>query len=108
MDIKHSADIPTEDPFGECSLAPKFQLGEVVITTAAKEVLPQNEVFRALFRHERGDWGDVSKEDWNENTFSLLNEFRLLSSYKTTEGEAFWILTEADRSVTTILLPSEY
>ena len=108
MDIKRSTDIPTEGPFGECSLTPKFKLGEVVITTAAKGVILQNEVLRALFRHERGDWGDVSKEDWNENIFSLLNEFRLLSSYKTKEGEAFWILTEADRSVTTILLPSEY
>ncbi len=61
-----------------------------------------------LTRHFSRDWGDVDADDWKENNLSLENGFRLLSSYRTNAGERLWVITEADRSVTTILLPEEY
>ncbi len=64
---------------------------------------------RLLGRHESGDWGDLSDEDVAENEFSLKEGFRLLSAYKLPDtGERIWIITEADRSITTLLLPEEY
>ena len=61
-----------------------------------------------LSRHLRGDWGDLCQEDKAENELSLKHGFRLLSSYPITDNDTIWIITEADRSVTTLLLPSEY
>jgi hypothetical protein len=62
-----------------------------------------------LARHVHGDWGDLCDEDRNENRLSLEQGFRLLSSYRTCAGDTkVWVITEADRSVTTILLPEEY
>jgi hypothetical protein len=61
-----------------------------------------------LRRHWRGDWGDVDAEDKAENDYSLMHDLRLLSAYTLADGTRIWIITEADRSVTTILLPSEY
>ena len=61
-----------------------------------------------LARHLAGDWGNVDEDDRKENEFSLEHGFRLLSSYATPRGTKFWIITEHDRSVTTILLPEEY
>ena len=61
-----------------------------------------------LSRHLRGDWGDLCPEDKTENELSLKHGFRLLSSYPVSETEKLWIITEADRSVTTLLLPAEY
>jgi hypothetical protein len=55
-----------------------------------------------------GDWGELSDEDVKENEFSLKEGLRLLSAYQTGKGQKIWIITEADRSSTTILLPSEY
>lgn len=89
----------------------KFELGRVVATPGALAALEeaQDSANSYLTRHESGDWGTVPPEDWDENEFSLTNQFRLLSAYvlrdRTTK---IWIITEADRSVTTILLPSEY
>jgi hypothetical protein len=54
------------------------------------------------------DWGELSDEDVRENGLSLKEGFRLLSAYRTAKGQKLWIITEADRSATTILLPSEY
>jgi len=54
------------------------------------------------------DWGEVSDEDARENELSLKESFRLLSAYRTAKGQRLWIVTEADRSATTILLPDEY
>lgn len=59
-------------------------------------------------RHAAGDWGELDAEDLKENEFSLENGFRLLSAYHLNDGTGFWIITEADRSSTCILLPSEY
>ena len=61
-----------------------------------------------LVRHVAGDWGEVNTEDWLANEQSLLRELRLLSVYTMSNGTKFWIITEADRSATTFLLPDEY
>ena len=87
-----------------------FPLGQVVITPGAIEALDDSNELPITFlrKHQSGDWGIVGKEDWEENQFSLSNGYRLLSAYRTAKEEKIWILTEADRSVTTILLPCEY
>lgn len=85
-----------------------FPVGRIVITQGALAKLPQDKAIEALLRHTSGDWGDLDEHDWNENEFALDHGFRLLSSYATPDGTKFWIITEHDRSVTTILLPSEY
>jgi hypothetical protein len=61
-----------------------------------------------LARHIAGDWGDVDEHDRRENELSLIHGFRLLSAYTLNSGTKIWIITEADRSVTTVLLPEEY
>lgn len=89
---------------------PRFTLGRVVATPGAAEALlnAEQNPYEFLHRHVRGDWGEIPPEDWEENEFSLTNEFRILSAYRTRKGERLWIITEADRSVTTLLLPEEY
>lgn len=86
----------------------KFSLGQVVITRGALGALTQEEVQTALRRHAAGDWGELGEADREENERSLQHAIRLLSSYKSTQGEKFWVITERDCSVTTILLPEEY
>jgi len=90
--------------------APKFELGQVVATPGALAALEESGEAPATFltRHACGDWGVLSEEDRNENEFSLLNGFRLLSSYRLCSGTKIWIITEADRSSTCLLLPEEY
>ena len=65
-------------------------------------------MMRALFRHEHGDWGTLEAQDWETNQLALKNGDRLLSAYESTDGVKFWIITEADRSSTTVLLPEDY
>jgi len=86
----------------------KFPLGQVVITPNAARAVPQEEVFIGLARHVRGDWGDVDGEDRQENELALVEGFRLMSVFAMKKGDRFWIITEADRSVTTVLLPEDY
>lgn len=86
----------------------RFDPGTIVITRAANAVLPQKDVLRGLFRHLSGDWGELCDADWQENELALMESLRLFSSYVTAEGIKFWLITEHDRSVTTILLPSDY
>lgn len=88
--------------------AARFPLGRVVITANAERELVHDDVAAALNRHAAGDWGECGTEDWNENELSLREGFRLFSVYRDRLGLKFWIITEADRSVTTILLPSDY
>ena len=89
---------------------PLFQLGMVVGTQGAVHALeaagqhPQE----LLDRHVHGDWGEVPAADKAENDFSLQHGFRILSAYTTRAGERIWVMTEADRSATTFLLPDEY
>jgi hypothetical protein len=85
-----------------------FQPGQIVATRGALSVLSREDIMKALGRHLSGDWGDLSTEDKQENDFAVNNEFRILSSYTSKKGVKFWIITEADRSVTTVLLPEEY
>lgn len=94
----------------EQSRVVNFTLGKVVATPGALEALQESgeHLARYLARHASGDWGEVPPEDWEENEFSLKSEFRLLSAYALSSGTRIWIITEADRSVTTILLPEEY
>ena len=87
---------------------PKFSLGLVCATPGALTTLATLEIATGLLRHQRGDWGDLSQEDIEENELSLREGFRLLSAYQSVGGTKFWIITEADRSATTVLLPSEY
>ncbi len=86
----------------------KFSLGQVVATPRALETIPPEDVMTALARHAAGDWGEVGPEDWRENEFSLKEGFRLMSVYRDGRGVTFWLITEADRSATTVLLPEEY
>ena len=87
---------------------PKFSLGEVVSTAHAMVTLASTDLQLALHRHVTGDWGEVGEQDWEANEQSLLWGDRLLSVYRSAKGVKFWIITEADRSVTTVLLPDDY
>ena len=86
----------------------KFPVGQIVATSNALTKLTHGDILLALGRHVTGDWGDVCEEDHRENELSLKEGFRLLSVYRGTDGTKFWIITEADRSATTILLPEDY
>ena len=86
----------------------KFCLGKLFITPGAMKQLSPMEVLDAIGRHARGDWGDVGVEDREENEFSLREGFRLFSSYRGANDSKFWVITEHDRSITTVLLPEEY
>jgi hypothetical protein len=83
-------------------------LGQLVATTAAVNTVDQMELFRMVSRHAVGDWGDVEAEDWRANDWAFRNGGRILSTYRDTRGTKVWIITEADHSVTTVLLPDEY
>ena len=86
----------------------KFLIGRTVITATALRQLTNLDVLTALTRHSRGDWGDVDDEDWEANERALKEGTRLLSAYHTAEGVKFWVITEWDRHVTTVLLPEDY
>ena len=90
------------------SVSPSFSLGETVITANALEQLNPEDVATSLGRHARRDWGDLCQEDVEENELSLKEGFRLMSVYADRNGTKFWIITEGDRSVTTVLLPEDY
>ena len=89
---------------------PLFPLGQIVMTIGAKEALAESNQLpnEFLAKHQTGDFGIIGKEDWQENLLSIKEGFRILSAYKTTKGEKIWIITESDRSCSTVLLPSEY
>jgi hypothetical protein len=86
---------------------PKFPLGQTVITANAQARLDPADVAQGLSRHARGDWGDIPPEDAGQNEFGLKHGERLFSAYGK-GGNRFWIITERDRSVTTVLLPEDY
>jgi len=86
----------------------RFPLGQTVATPNALSRLTHEDVLKALARHAAGDWGDVGPEDWQENELSLREGFRLWSVYRSAAGETFRIITEADRSSTTVLMPEDY
>lgn len=88
----------------------KFQLGQLVATPGAIDALQTAGMHwqQLLDRHVAGDWGDVCDEDKQSNDRDLKEGNRLLSAYEIGDDTKVWIITEADRSVTTILLPDEY
>jgi hypothetical protein len=85
----------------------KFPLGAIVITANAQSQLDPVDVEQGLARHALGDWGELCQEDRKENELSLRHGYRLMSVYRS-GGNRFWIITEADRSVTTVLMPLDY
>ena len=89
---------------------PLFNLGQLVATPGALAALAKagQTPLDFLSRHVCGDWGDIDKDDRKENELGLKRGFRLLSSYRTNADVKVWVITEADRSVTTVLLPEEY
>jgi hypothetical protein len=91
-------------------IAPLFDLGRVVATPGALEILEEAGIdpSELLGRHAAGDWGEIPACDARENERSVKHGFRVLSSYPLPTGEKVWVLTEASREVTTILLPEEY
>jgi hypothetical protein len=89
---------------------PLFDLGQLVATPGALAALEKSgqSPMEFLSRHVTGDWGELCEDDRKENQLSLEKGFRLLSSYKTNSGDRVWVITEANRSHSTILLPEEY
>lgn len=87
-----------------------FPLGKLVTTPGALTALlrAKQSPLEFLERHVAGDWGDLCVEDVAENEYAVAHGLRILSSYTTTAGDPLWIITEADRSATTFLLPDEY
>ena len=85
-----------------------FPLGQIVATPGALERLTQEEIVSLLRRHMTGDWGELCEEDRVSNDLALVEGGRLFSAYDGESDDRFWVITEADRSVTTILLPDEY
>jgi len=87
-----------------------FSLGQVVATPGALDLLDRTatNALDLLIRHQTGDWGSVPPEDAEENLQSISSGCRILSSYYLNDSERLWIITEADRSVTTLLLPDDY
>jgi len=111
-------DEKTEDPFAYAEACEprdvlpsginKFEHGLLAATPGAIEAVSRAEMLAAIRRHLSGDWGEVLESDRAENDLSLREGFRILSVYRTLAGVKFWIITEADRSTTTVLLPEEY
>lgn len=92
-------------------MKPLFTLGRVVATPRALAAIgiSGDDISTYLARHQSGDWGNVDADDWNENQLSLEQGFRLMSVYTLgITGVKIWVITEADRSSTSILLPEEY
>ena len=85
-----------------------FLSGRIVMTAGAHMNLDAGDVQAALTRHFNGDWGTVLKEDAEANEAAVRDGDRILSCYADREGRVFWVITEGDRSATTVLLPGDY
>jgi hypothetical protein len=99
----------TEEDWNEEGGTPRFTLGRTLATRGALEVMRLLGInsSKLLDRHITGDWGDLDDADKQQNELSVNERFRILSAYKVGKNENLWVITEADSSVTTILLPSE-
>lgn len=88
----------------------RFALGRLLATpnALAALLLAETSLIDLLKRHAAGDWGDVPLRDWQENELAIEAGHRLMSSYTLTTEVRVWVITEADRAVTTLLLPDEY
>ena len=92
------------------SVTPKFELGQVVATPGALAALEQHQIspLTLVSRHVRADFGDIDQQDWQTNLAALRYGRRIVSAYAIAPDVVIWIISEGDRSVTTLLLPSEY
>ncbi|MCI0540853.1 MAG: DUF6166 domain-containing protein [Verrucomicrobiales bacterium] len=86
----------------------KFSLGEIVVTSGALRKLPPEDITAAVRRHARGDWGELDFENAQLNDLRVQEGGPIASIYRASNGVKFYVLTESDRSVTTLLLPEEY
>ena len=93
---------------GATSAVHGFPLGRIVATPNALAQIPQDDILRGLQRHQNQDWGNVDQSDRAANDQALQEGARILSAYRATNGVTFWIITEADRAATTVLLPEDY
>ncbi len=96
------------DPGGTRPARVQFILGRLVITRGALAALNAGDVVLALDRHATGDWGDLCPEDREANERALREGGRLFSVYRTRDDVKFYVVTEHDRSLTTVLLPEDY
>jgi hypothetical protein len=87
---------------------PRFPLGKLVATPNALGHITHDDIMAALWRHLAGDWGDLCAEDQLLNDRAAVEGARILSAYRAANGTTFWVITEADRSATTVLLPEDY
>lgn len=85
-----------------------LRLGRIVATPNALRSVPDEDILAGIQRHQAGDWGNLDDEDLAANDRALAEGRRILSAYNAANGTRFWIITEADRSVTTLLLPEDY
>ena len=85
-----------------------LRLGHIVATPNALQSITQDDILAGIQRHQAGDWGDISDEDRMANDQALVEGTRILSVYRSANGTIFWIVTEADRSSTTVMLPEDY
>ena len=88
--------------------APRFELGRLCITPGAAKDVPAQEVLQAVARHATGDWGLLTLHDWQQNEDALRHGSRLVSVYRSSTGQRFYVITEALRDLTTVLLPEDY
>jgi len=86
----------------------RFDLGRLVATANAHSCLTPDDILSALGRHVRGDWGNLDAEDKVANERALVGGSRILSKYRSVGGIDFYVITEWDRSLTTVLLPEDY
>ena len=93
---------------GTISAVHGFALGRIVATPNALTQIPQDDILRGLQRHQNQDWGNVDQSDRAANDQALQEGARILSSFRATTGITCWIITEADRAATTVLLPEDY
>lgn len=111
MDLDENVGLPHYQQDPDLAYAkPRFPLGQCLATPGAIVALTFNGVtaWSILQRHAQGDWGDLSEDDKQANEFAVVHGARILSSYKLPDGERIWVITEWNRSATTILLPEEY
>lgn len=86
----------------------KFRLGKIVTAPNALSQLTQGDILFGIQRHQAGDWGDLSEHERKANDHAIVERRRIWSVYHTGQDVKFWIITEADRSATTVLLPDDY
>lgn len=114
--LNEKVDTPTAPPLNSTAdggsrkerMAEGFKLGQLLATPGVLEAAEGDDLMAYLSRHARGDWGIVGDADKRANDRALVEGTRLLSAYLLRDGTKIWVITECDRSATTILLPDEY